>query len=490
MTCWMLDVRIFEHARGLSKDLNANPVKVCPGVCVWLSQNASIRNAWSAAMLAAMFPQGQSDGGGRPADLPLFRQQERLFAGLNLLLQIALFLAQLLWPQYLGRPHVPTLVVLGAGVGANMLELLWLGKRQNLSSLAATRLTWGMILINITVAFGLASYSYKQDVQYFTLMIPAIFQAAFRLSLAATILTVAICDGLIFFWVSEHSQGHASIDPNELIETGTVALIYVVMGVLVWMLVNHLRRKQAELAVSLVELEKTQERLKVEERLAAVGRFSSAIAHEIRNPVAMISSALATATNYGFGAVESQEMYAIATKEAGRLERLTTDFLVYARPRSPAKVESNLADTIGYICEITKPKAAAKGVEVICDSPKTLIAPVDAGQLQQALLNLTMNALEASSPNGRITVRGRSAASQLFIDVENGNGPIPDVVAACIFEPFYTTRPSGTGLGLAIARNIVLAHGGDLTLSRNDAELIRFTISLPSTRNDEGSRGE
>lgn len=448
------------------------------------------RERRSAAMLAAMFSRAQSDVEGLPADLPLFRQQERLFAGLNLLLQIALFLAQLLWPQYLGRPHVPTLAVLGAGVGANLIELLWLGRRQNLSSLAATRLTWAMILMNITVAFGLASYSYKQDVQYFTLMIPAIFQAAFRLSLVATILTVAICDGLIFFWVSEHLQGHASIDPNELIETGTVALIYAVMGVLVWMLVNHLRRKQAELAVSLVELEKTQERLKVEERLAAVGRFSSAIAHEIRNPVAMISSALATAASYGFGEVKSQEMYAIATKEAGRLERLTTDFLVYARPRSPMKVESNLADTIGYICEISKPKADAKGVEVICDSPETLIAPVDAGQLQQALLNLTMNALEASSPEGRITVRGRRASNQIFIDVENGNGPIPSTVAACIFEPFYTTRPSGTGLGLAIARNIVLAHGGELTLSRNDAELIRFTISIPLAWNGEGGRSE
>jgi len=436
-------------------------------------------------MLAAMSPPAQFDRAAISGDFPSFRRQERLLAGLNLLLQVALFLAQWLWPQYLGRPHVPTLVVLGIGVSSNLLELFWLRRRQALSSTAAMRLTWAMILINITVAFGMASYSYRQDVQYFTLMIPAIFQAAFRLSLAATILTVALCDGLIFFWVSEYS-----INPNELIQSGTLALIYAVMGLLVWTLVNHLRHKQAELTVSLLELEKTQERLKVEERLAAVGRFSSAIAHEIRNPVAMISSALATAGKFGIGTVESQEMYAIATKEAGRLEQLTTDFLVYARPRSPLKVESDLADTIGYICEIIRPRAAAKGVEVISDSPQNLTGPVDAGQLQQALLNLAMNALEASAENGKVLLRGRAATNQIFIDVENGNGPIPDAVAACIFEPFYTTRSSGTGLGLAIARNIVLAHGGELTLSRNDAELIRFTISLPLTMVEEGGLRE
>jgi signal transduction histidine kinase len=423
-----------------------------------------------------------------PADFPSFRREERLLAGLNLVLQIALFLAQVVWPQYLGRPHLPTLAVLGSGVAANVIELAWLGRRTDLSWLAATRLTWTMILINLAVAFGMASYSYKQDVQYFALMIPPIFQAAFRFSFIATILTVSISDSLIFFWVWNYSNVHAPVDPNEIIEAGTVALIYAVMGLLVWTLVNHLRRKQSELATSLSELEKTQARLKVEERLAAVGRFSSAIAHEIRNPVAMISSALATASNRGIGAADSQEMYAIAVKEAGRLERLTTDFLVYARPRPPNKTLSNLEETIGYIGEVCGPRAASKNIEILCDCPESLPAEVDSGQLQQALLNLAMNAIEASLPDSTVKLRGTRKGRQVTIDVENGNGPIPAAAVACIFEPFFTTRQEGTGLGLAIARNIVVAHGGELALTRNDAEMIRFTISLSAASTEEGGR--
>jgi signal transduction histidine kinase len=423
-----------------------------------------------------------------PADFPSFRREERVLAGLNLVLQIALFLAQLLWPQYLGRPHLPTLAVLGTGVAANVLELAWLGRRTDLSWLAATRLTWTMILINLAVAFGMAAYSYKQDVQYFTLMIPPIFQAAFRFSLMATILTVCISDSLISFWVWNYSSAHPPINPNEIIEAGTVALIYAVMALLVWTLVNHLRRKQSELATSLSELERTQAQLKVEERLAAVGRFSSAIAHEIRNPVAMISSALATASNRAIGPDESQEMYAIATKEAGRLERLTTDFLVYARPRAPSKSLGNLAETIGYIGEICKPRAAAKSIEVLTDCPESLPAEIDSGQLQQALLNLAMNAIEASVPGATVKLRGKGEGRRVIIEVENGNGPIPAAAVACIFEPFFTTRPEGTGLGLAIARNIAVAHGGDLTLARNDAETIRFALSLPAGSSGEGDR--
>ena len=87
---------------------------------------------------------------------------------------------------------------------------------------------------------------------------------------------------------------------------------------------NHLRSKQTDLVKSMIELDQAKERLLIEEKLAAVGRFSTAIAHEIRNPVAMISSALTTASSRQLDLAQSQEMFDIAAKEAGRLERLTT----------------------------------------------------------------------------------------------------------------------------------------------------------------------
>jgi len=407
---------------------------------------------------------------------------------LSLTLLVLLFLAQLLWPKYLGEPHRPLLAVLAAGMAANLGEVMWLNRRQKLGWIGVARLTWTMIAINLAVAFGVASYSYKQDFQNLALMLPPIFQAAFRLSLSATILTVTISDALIFFWVWNYFRVHPPVDPNEYIGAGTIALIFAVTGLLVWALVNHLRRKQFALIRSLAELEKTEAKLRVEEKLAAVGRFSSAIAHEIRNPVAMISSALAMAENHDPGSQASREMRAIATKEAARLEKMTTDFLAYARPRSPQRVRSNVADTVGYIADILRPRATESGIHVRCECGEGLWAEIDAGQLQQAVLNVAMNAVEASRPGGTVTLRGLRSGTQIVIEVDNANGPIPAATAACIFEPFFTTKASGTGLGLAIARNIVLAHGGDLVLAENGADLVRFALGVPlSAPKEEGA---
>lgn len=402
-----------------------------------------------------------------------------MLAGLNLLLLALLFLAQLFWPRYLGSPHLPVLVILSLGMAANFAELLWVRLVEDLGEGSVVLLTWTANVFNMSIAFGVALYSYKQDVQYFALMIPPILRAAFRLSLGATLLTVAISDALIFFWVWNYFRVHPPADPSVYIEAGTIALICAVMGLMVEMLAGVLRNKQSALSESLEQLQKTEARLRVEERLAAVGRLSSAIAHEIRNPVAMISSALATAANRAPGAAENQEMYEIATKEAARLERLTTDFLVYARPGLPAKTMSDLAEMIGYIGEICRPRAAENGVEVRCESEPNLWAEVDGGQLQQALLNLAMNALDASLPGSVVTLRGGMDGDWIRIEVENANGPIPPEMVACIFEPFFTTKQSGTGLGLAISRKIAVAHGGDIVLTRNDAKLIRFVLTLP-----------
>lgn len=143
---------------------------------------------------------------------------------------------------------------------------------------------------------------------------------------------------------------------------------------LVWTLVNHLRSKQMELASSLIEIERTEERLLIEEKLAAVGRLSSAIAHEIRNPVAMIASALKTAGGHPLDSEESREMFEIASKEATRLERLTTDFLTYAKPRAPAKQRNDLADSIAYIAGLCRPRAAETGVNVRSEGPEGFLS--------------------------------------------------------------------------------------------------------------------
>jgi len=113
------------------------------------------------------------------------------------------------------------------------------------------------------------------------------------------------------------------------------------------------------------------------------------------------------------------------------------------------------------------------------EGPEEVIAWMDPPQLQQALLNLAMNAVEASASEGAVVLRAQNEGECVRIDLENGNGPISDAVVPRIFEPFFTTKLSGTGLGLAIAHNIVRAHSGLLLLTLNTPETVRFTLTLP-----------
>jgi len=108
----------------------------------------------------------------------------------------------------------------------------------------------------------------------------------------------------------------------------------------------------------------------------------------------------------------------------------------------------------------------------------------DAGQLQQALMNLLLNAVDASPVGGTINLRSHDLDShdgdhRICIDVENAGLPIPEPALSRIFEPFFTTKPRGTGLGLAIARNIARAQGGDLVLADNGPDRVCFSLILP-----------
>jgi signal transduction histidine kinase len=413
-----------------------------------------------------------------------FKRQESIFIGLNLFLLASLLVIDILFDSYFGVPPLSLISVLAAGLLVNAVQLRWIRAQEPISLKSMVASTWATIVLNTIIAFVLASLASRQGFQYFALMVAPILQAAFRLSLGSTLLVVASTTALIFFWDWNYFRSHPPLGLPQLVEDATTSLIFCIVGVLVWTLVNHLRSKQVELARSLTELEDAKARLLIEENLAAIGRLSSAIAHEIRNPVAMISSALTTAFDRKLTPAQSREMFDIAAKEANRLERLTTDFLAYARPRSPSKERLDVADSIGYIADVCRPRAAERAIAVRAEVRDGLWAAIDGHQLQQALLNLAMNAIEASAPDAVVVLSGRHDGERIRIEVQNDSNPIPAHTAKCIFEPFFTTKPSGTGLGLAIARSIVQGHGGDLVLSRNEPGLVRFSILLPALSED------
>lgn len=402
-----------------------------------------------------------------------FRRQVLIFAALNLGL-IAVYIAIKVGFALSSEVTTPgVFMTLGAGFVAQALMLMATALRPRLSSpRALTALVWASVLLNGALVAALSTLSRGQDNQYYILMVLPVLEAAFTLDLYSTITVILIANFFTFFSIY-------TLDADEYIEAGASSLIHTLMGVIVWLLVNNLRQRESQLRRNLKELEETRERLLAEEKLAAVGRLSSAIAHEIRNPVAMISSSLATAARLDHNHEERDQMFSIAASEAARLERLTGDFLAYARPRAAQSALANVADTLGYVAAVAAAHAANRGIRVLVNAEPAMEGYFDPGQIQQALLNLVLNALDAGAPGAPVILSGRNGGGMLRLEVSDRGGPIAPATTARIFEPFFTTKAAGSGLGLAIARNIARAHGGDLRLACNQPGQVTFALELP-----------
>ena len=438
-----------------------------------LNRDGSRSGSWARSALAKAMG---GDGSTLAAeDQDSFRGQELAFASLNLMLIGALLLLQEISRLVRGKPAPSVIFVLAIGFVIQAIYFVWL-RSASIQLFKPTQriFAYWSLGFNSTLALVLTSLTIGGDTAYYALMLIPILEAAFRLGLAATCAVILVAVFVSF-------MGAWGLKFGEYIEAGAMSVIYGVMGVLVWMLVNNLRAREGRLVRSLEELARTREQLLSEEKLAAVGRLSRALAHEIRNPVAMISSSLATAVRPGQNDEEREEMFAIAAKEATRLERLTTDFLLYARPRTAQLALGNLTDTLNYVATVARAYAANKGVAIDVSAAGELEGEFDATQIQQALLNLVLNAIDACHRGDSVKLNAElNGNGSIRIDVAGPAAPIPPEVAERIFEPLFTTKPGGNGLGLPIARNIARAHGGDVVLGTNEPGRVCFSIEIPS----------
>lgn len=418
------------------------------------------------------------------SDFASFRRQESIFITLNLLILAVLLSLHSYFASFWGKPAPAVVIVIWFGIFLKSAEFVWLRRlAQPLKPALLAFLTWSSIAFNLTLASGLAVLTNKEDTPYFVLMIVAVLEVAFRFELPSILAVLMLVSLSMFGQVWWYFRAHSPLDVGEYFEAGTSSLLFATVAVLVWLLVGDLRRKETHLANNVLELERAREQLLREEKLAAMGRLSSAIAHEIRNPVAMIASSIAIANQ--LSGPERDEMFDIAAVEANRLSQLTTDFLDYASTRPPKASVSAVADTIAYVADASRAHANQKRVHFEVDVPAELRVKADPAQLQQALMNLVLNAVDASPAGGTIVLHGRDGSRKIKIDVENTGLPIAEPALSRIFEPFFTTKPRGTGLGLAIARNIARTQGGDLVLARNGPDRVCFSLILPAP-DDEG----
>ncbi|SIN98135.1 Signal transduction histidine kinase [Singulisphaera sp. GP187] len=238
-----------------------------------------------------------------------------------------------------------------------------------------------------------------------------------------------------------------------------------------------------------VERDRLQTDLRRSERLAALGKLLAGVAHEVRNPLAGIRS---TAQLWQRGFEVDADSLGGLVDEVDRLEEIVSSLLQFSRADAQDLAPGDLNAVLAEAARLAAGPAELKGVRVEVeldpDLPPVAMAPP---ALLQVFRNLTTNAIHAMSTGGtlRLTTRRHpSRQAALAIVADTGPGLTPEVIGH-LFEPFFTTKSEGTGLGLAIAREIALAHSGDLgAANRTEGPGAVFTLTLPATQ--PGSNGE
>jgi two-component system, NtrC family, sensor histidine kinase HydH len=294
-------------------------------------------------------------------------------------------------------------------------------------------------------------------------------------------------------------HGHLSHDPATPTQKVLEMVLYLAVGTVTGSLVSRLKGSQrrleataGDLEQSMRQLRSTEEKLVQEAQLAAVGRLSAGLAHEIRNPLASIKgSAEILADDFGAGHPK-RRLLQVLVDEAVRLNDVLTRFLVFARP-APAQRESvAAAEELETVATLVRPReetGSAAGVAIHFDRTGSdgLRLHVDPRQVRQVLLNVVLNAVQACGERGEVTLRGERRHGRAVLSVrDTGSGFTADALANA-FTPFYTTRSEGTGLGLAISHRIVAQHGGAIRLANAPEGGALVEIELPC---DPGSAGE
>jgi two-component system sensor histidine kinase PilS (NtrC family) len=226
-------------------------------------------------------------------------------------------------------------------------------------------------------------------------------------------------------------------------------------------------------------LEETSRR---QDRLAAIGRMAASIAHEIRNPLAAMRGSIQMLRADMEGESSQTELMEIILRESDRLNRIISDFLSYARPRSIIQTKIDLAELLRETFTLLRHSAEIKEgqtIEEVVPATPVLI-DADSEQLRQVFWNLARNALQAMPTGGtlRATVESQANSRLRIAFSDTGRGMSPQQVEH-LFEPFSSTT-GGTGLGLSIVYQIIRDHGGTINVRSRLGQGTTITIELPS----------
>lgn len=271
-------------------------------------------------------------------------------------------------------------------------------------------------------------------------------------------------------------------------------IVFLLVGTVTGVLADRGQRQRADLEAASKELatvnqelsrvnrelQESFEQIKRADRLSAIGQLAASLAHEIRNPLAAIDGAANLIESPATPGEMRKGSLTVIRKEIQRLNRLLTNLLDFARPRTPEFRTVDAARLIDSIIGLAQHSAQQKGITLRKDAPG---APPpfqgDPEQLKQVLLNLTINAIQAMHDPGEVVLAARRKDATVLMSVRDEGPGIPEDEIDKIFNPFFTTKDTGTGLGLSVVHQIITQHGGTVSVLRNAGRGMTFELTIP-----------
>lgn len=227
------------------------------------------------------------------------------------------------------------------------------------------------------------------------------------------------------------------------------------------------------------DLEESRSQLVHSEQLAAIGNTVAQVAHEIKNRLAIVGGFARAIEQRSHDRDSARDKARVIREEVAKLDRLLRQITDFSKPSRLQLEVRSLNEVVGrVVARLAEQASEGRRIEVDLN-PATPLVHIDAERVEQVLVNLVRNALDAIPGSGTVTVRTRPLGEGSALMVEDDGPGIPEEVRGHIFEPFFTTKHKGTGLGLAICRKIIHDHGGIMRCDPSQGNGAAFTITLP-----------